>query len=321
MHSEKRFLIGSVPFVMILIVVSLFFVACSSGQNVENAPKVVDLLTNWQKTQFYKIDDKDLNKIFYFEYPDSAKVSFIRGRGDLNYQDCHVSFGTKERWKSVILPQENDETKTKADAGRVFESVYRNDILAVYSADLRLFGYVLWLYDEGKDVSRCGKFLDKIAYSFTDKPMYVSAKYGFSVTLPTEYKVEYLPDDSGVLFRGWSDGYDFDITKNKAAKKELGGYGYDIKFMAYENIMKYTSLSDMLIKKYDGFTRQFYDLNGKTGVFVDENTNAVRAIRHFFVFSSDSSTIYEATLDIESFHYFAHVQEFDDFVKTALAIY
>jgi|GEM_PF-1292954 len=307
-----------------LIVLVFSLVGCSSGQNVENSKggeKVVDLLTNWQKTQFYKIDDKDLNKTFYFEYPDSAKVSFIRGRGDLNYQNCHVSFGTKERWKSVILPQEKDETKTKADAGRVFESVYRNDSLASYSADLRLFGYVLWLYDDGKDVSGCGKFLDKIAYSFTDKPMYVSAKYGFSVVLPTQYKVEYLPDDSGVLFRGWSNGDKFDLTKNKAAKHELGGYGYDIKFVAYENIMEYISLGDMLIKKYGGFTTEFHDLNGKTGVFVDENTNATRAIRHFFVFSDDLSVIYEASLDIESFHYFAHGKEFDDFVKTALAIY
>ncbi len=325
MHPEKRFFVRSVPFVMVLLVVfSFFFVACSSRQNIEDSngeAKVVNLLTNWQKTQFYKIDDKDLNKTFYFEYPDVAKVSFIRGRGDLNYQDCHVSFGTKQRWKSIIQPQENEEIKTKSDAGRVFESVYRDDILSVYSADLRLFGYVLWLYDEGKDVGRCAEFIDKIAYSFTDKPMYVNEKYDFSVVLPTVYKVEYLPDDGGVLFKGWSDGDDFDITKNKAAKHNLGGYNYNIKFVAYENVMKYDSLSDMLAKKYGGFTKQFYYLNEKTGVFVDENVNATRAIRHFFVFSPDASIIYEANLDIESFHYFAHVQEFDVFVKTALAIY
>ncbi|MCK9186565.1 hypothetical protein M0P48_03950 [Candidatus Gracilibacteria bacterium] len=303
---------------------ALFFVACSAAQNVDGSDEVVksvDLLTDWRKTQFYKIEDKDLNKVFYFEFPDSAKVSFIRGRGDLNYQNCHVSFGTRDRLKSTIQTQENDDKKTKAEAGRVFESVYRNDVLAVYSADLRTFGYAFWLYDEGKDISECTKFLNKIAYSFTDKPMYMSEKYGFSVVLPTQYKVEYLADDSGVLFKGWSKGDDFDLKKNKAAKNELGGYGYDIKFEAYENVMKYTSLSDLLKKKYDGFSKQFYDLNGKTGVFVDENLNASRAIRHFFVFSPDSSVIYEASLDIESFHYFAHGQEFDDFVKTSLAIY
>lgn len=308
----------------LLILSVLSFVACVSGQNVlsgNGGAKVVDLLTNWQKTQFYKIDDKDLNKTFYFEYPDFAKISFIRGRGDINYQDCHVSFGTKERWKSIVLSQENDEKKTKADGGRVFESLRRGDIQVAYSADLRLFDYAFWLYDDGKDVSECNKFLDKLAYSFTDKPMYVSAKYGFSVVLPTQYKVEYLPDDSGVLFKGWSNGDKFDITKNKAAKKELGGYNYDIKFAAYENVMGYTSLSDMLAKKYSGFTKQFYDLNGKTGVFVDENVNAVRAIRHFFVFSPSATVIYETSLDIESFHYLAHEKEFEDLVKTALAIY
>jgi len=315
----KKFLVFSC-----LVMVVFVFIGCSPVKNSENpngGGKVVDLLTNWQKTQFYKIDDKDLNKSFYFESPDSAKISFVRGRGDMNYQDCHVSFGTKERFKSVIHMAENEDTKTKADAGRVFESVYRNDILAVYSADLRLFGYVFWLYDDGKDISQCTKFLDKIAYSFTDKPMYVSAKYGFSVSLPTQYKVEYLPDDSGVLFKGWSNGDNFDLTKNKAAKHELGGYGYDIKVSAYENVMQYKSLSEMLEKKYTGFTKQFYDLNGKTGVFVDENVGSTRAIRHFFVFSPDVSVIYEASLDIESFHYFAHGKEFEDFVKTSLAIY
>lgn len=317
MHLEKRFFIS-------LVVFSLFFVACSSGQNVsENSgeKKEIDLLTNWRRTQFYKIDDKDLNKIFYFEYPDSAKVSFIRVRGDIKYENCRIYFGSENKWKSTIQPQENDERKTKADAGRVFESLYRNDVLISYSSDLRKFDYAFWIYDDGKDVSGCERFLDKLAYSFTDKPMYVSSKYGFNVILPMQYKVEYLPDESGVLFKGWSKGDDFDLTKNKAAKKELGGYNYEIKFTAYENIMKYSSLSDMLTKKYAGFTKQFYDLNGKTGVFVDENVNAIRAIRHFFVFSPDASVIYEASLDIESFHYFAHGKEFDDFVKTSLAIY
>ncbi len=314
----KKFL-----FFLVIIVVILFFSACSYEQNVENPSgvKIVDLLTDWQKTQFYKIDDKDLNKTFYFEYPDSAKVSFIRGRGDINYQNCHVSFGGKDRWQSSVQAQANDEKKTKADSGRVFESLYRENLLVAYSADLRKFDYAFWLYSDGKDVSVCSQFLDKIAYSFTDKPMYVSAKYGFSVVLPTQYKVEYLPEDSGVLFKAWSNGDKFDLTKNKAAKHNLGGYNYDIKFAAFPNIMGYTSLSDMLTKKYGGFTKQFYDLNGKNGVFVDENVNAIRAIRHFFVFSPDASVIYEASLDIESFHYFAHGKEFDDLVKTSLAIY
>ncbi|MFA6306160.1 MAG: hypothetical protein WC651_05605 [Candidatus Gracilibacteria bacterium] len=315
----KKFL-----FFSCLIVPVFFLSACFSGQDLggsDGAKNVVDLLVNWQKTKFYKIDDKDLNKTFYFEYPDSAEVSFIRGRGVLKYQNCNVSFGTKERWKSTIQRRENDQRETKADAGRVFESLSRDYVLVAYSADLRTFDYVFWLYDEGKEVGGCERLLDKIAYSFTDKPMYVNEKYGFTVVLPTLYKVEYLPDGSGVLFRGWSDGDDFDLKKNKAAKKELGGYGYDIKFFAYENMMKYNSLGDMLAKKYSGFSKQFYDIGGKNGVFVDENVNATRAIRHFFVFSDDAEVIYEASLDIESFHYFAHGKEFEDFVKTALAIY
>ncbi|PIZ75253.1 hypothetical protein COY05_04470 [Candidatus Peregrinibacteria bacterium CG_4_10_14_0_2_um_filter_38_24] len=307
-----------------LVIFFLFFVACSSGGNLPKNPeevKALKLLTDWEDTKFYKVEDSDLKKTFYFEYPADAKISFIRVRGDLRYQNCHVAFGEEKKWKSTIQIQETDKKKTKADAGRVFESLYRNDVLIAYSADLRKFDYAFWIYNDGKDVSGCEEFLDKVAYSFTDKPMYVNEKYGFTVVLPFEYKMEYLADDGGVLFTGWSKGDDFDLKKNKAAKHELGGYNYKIEVKASENVMGYADLSDMLAKKYTGFTKQFHEVSGKSGVFVDENVNAVRAIRHFFVFSDDAEIIYEVSLDIESFHYFAHGKEFEDFVKTALAIY
>lgn len=131
--------------------------------------------------------------------------------------------------------------------------------------------------------------------------------------LPLEgYKVEYLPSGDGIYMKKWVDDV---MCEDEDGKEYKCGYRVEIAVLTFENAMKWKNISEYVNEKYPGYTLEFVDFGGLSGVYVDETVGGKDAIRHFFVINKSGDLIYDAYLKVPSIYYGRHKDGFDEFTK------
>jgi hypothetical protein len=258
----------------------------------------------FSSSNFYKLNLSD-DSSFFIEYPKFAIVEENAGNGTLLYGDCSINFSAKS---SPLYIEFHDlsleyDVNSKSIASVDYEAWFRSDILSAYLAVLNDFDYAFWVYDEISDVSSCIPLLEFLAEHFTDRPMYVNDKYSFAVELISDYKLDYLADDGGLIMKRWVE------------EEGVSPYALEIMLTAYPNSMGYLDLSDLLIKKYAGYETEFVQFDSFSGFFVNEGAEPDAIIR-FFTMSDDASIVYESYLKVPSIHYGQYKEFFGDFLKT-----
>lgn len=264
----------------------------------------------WEKSALYEINDQNLVKKYYFQYPLEAEVSYKEGSGYINYQYCRVDFAQKI---SIETPADIDK-KSVDKNNKIRESWLKGNTLIFYSAYAEDKSFVFFTYNEEKDVSSCVSFVDKVIDSFTDKPFYYNEKFGFRADILPEYKMEDLPSGEGILIKKWVED---EVCKDEKTGEEYkcGAYKVEISLSASSNIMGYKDVADFVSKKYEGYNTEFIDNNGVSGIYVDEG-NGKEAVRHLFMMSEDNQILYEASLRVPSIFYARHKDEFDKLIRS-----
>lgn len=136
---------------------------------------------------------------------------------------------------------------------------------------------------------------------------YVNEKYDFKANLlPGFTKIDYLPDDGGVVMTKTARG---EIqVKNQMVPDE---YTVEVGILVSPNYNKFSELNDFVMDKYPENSKQFYG----DGIYVDEGGTG-DAVRHYFMMTKGGDDIVEAYLRVLSVHYPIHQAGFDAFTKT-----
>jgi len=170
--------------------------------------------------------------------------------------------------------------------------------MVLYKLYLESYGYSFWCYDQ-EGVLACKELVEQISATFTDRPLYINERFGFSFELLMDYKMEQMPSGEGAIQKKWF---------------EEDGYAVQISVYAEDNIMEYQDALALYRDKYEGFDSDFGEVDGKTAVYVNEGQGN-DAVRHMIMMSRDGSTIIRAELRVPSFYFTRHKEEFDEFTR------
>lgn len=148
--------------------------------------------------------------------------------------------------------------------------------------------------------------------------LYLNDEFGFSLELPKDFKVVYLPDNKGILLKKWI--VHFQPPKKNPKPGESRGpiedsYRVEIVVFAFENLEKIEDLNAYVIKKYADYSFEFKEFENVSGFYVDESLGKT-AMKHFFVISENGELFYEAYLKVPSVFYGSHKKEFEEIVKS-----
>jgi len=272
-----------------LLILSIFLVACQS------APVSYD----WGDSDIYEYD---LNGVpHYFRYP---ATSYVKDNEYLTFEGCQVDFGTEK-------PEfeEGLEVNSKGD----YEAWFKDNLLVAYVADLEGFFFVA---KDDNGLSNCTELVERLAASFTDKLIYENQRFNFRIVIPTDYKVDYLADDAGLIFSKWMDiEIDPDDYNEDEDEEPETRYKVEMVVLPFENIEDYKHISEYIAVQYSGYTLQFTEYDRVSGFYVDEGVGQ-DAIRHFFTLNRDGDAIVEAYLQLKSSFYNEHKDEFENLVST-----
>lgn len=147
---------------------------------------------------------------------------------------------------------------------------------------------------------------------------YLNEEFGFSLELPKDFKIVYLPHNTGVLLKQWV--VHFQPPKKNPKPGEPRGpiedsYRVEIVVFAFENLEKFDDLNAYIIQKYSDYSFEFKEFENVSGFYVDESLDEA-AKRHFFTMSENGKIFYEAYLKVPSLFYESHKGEFEDVVKS-----
>ncbi len=246
-----------------------------------------------------EVYEYDLNGIpYYFTYPETA---YLKDNEYLTFEACQVYFGTEK-------PEADASVELNAKGG--YEAWFKDNALVAYIAELDGF----FFYVEGGDVSECVELLETIAASFTDKLIYENKRFGFRMTIPSDYKVDYLGDDAGLIFSKWID---VEIDPADYSEDELPEtrYKVEIVVLPFDNLEGYKHISEYIAVEYSGYTLQFVEYERVDGFYVDEGVGG-DAVRHFFTLNRSGGAVFEAYLQLKSSFYNEHKDEFESLVST-----
>lgn len=252
-------------------------------------------------TEFYELTDA--GESFFFNYPSGGEVSELDGLYLMNYRDCSVNFGRGLNYQ--VQQGESFDIKTREDNGIFYQAWYKDGLLVRYGGEVGVHKF--WLSDFETGVSGCLNVLETMTESITDKPYYNNTKFGYRVEVLSDFDVEYLSGEAGVIMR-----------KNVTAEGEEGEvipYVVEITVSAEENMQEYRNLADFIAEKYSGYSAEFVSHGGNAGVLIDEGSGD-DAVRHYFMMDEDAVNIYEAVLKVPSVYYSSHKGGFDQFIKT-----
>ncbi len=277
-----------------LMSLSLILSACS--QETETFTK--------QKYEFYEVHLGDTK--YYFKYPSGAAISENNGMGNMTFGSCNVNFKQAENFDGFANGLEGLKKENHSADGMEYRAWYKDDLLVGYEGGISKLNYNFWSENEEKGVQNCVVLVDDMVESFTDELAYMNDEYGFSVPLPADFKVEYLPEDEGVLVKKW--------IENKEVK-DFEPYAVEMGVKAVRNLEEFDDLSDFVGANYAGYSFQFEDYKKFSGYYVQE-TQMLEAINHFFVLSDDAEIIYDIYLKVTGKHYAAHEKQFKDFVQS-----
>lgn len=249
-----------------------------------------------QKMEIFEIIYEE--KPYYFYYPSGSILEEKEdGSVDILFENgCKISTGLKiddqmENYPNFELVQRNDGSMT-------YEAWYFNDSVGFYRAYYD-FGGTNYLFEinqfpQEQGIEACMDSVDQAVESLTEVLTYVNEDFGFQVDLFADYKVEYLPNGSGVVMRRWVEPY----------AVEMGAF-------AEENLLEWEDLGGFLAEKYPGYTTEFFG----EGVYVDER-NGEEAIRHFFRMNEEKDIVYEVYLKVPAKYYTEYLAVFGLFVGT-----
>lgn len=266
------------------------------------------------KMEIYEVTKED--RTYYFYYPSSAVVD--DGRMVIG-GNCAIMFGFDFSLQLAALGLQNVELdlEKKVDDDVTYEAWYEENELKVYRAYIDVddlvsnedpyypgfdLHYVFAMSDYNPNVNfaECMGYVDAMAESFTDKPMYTNDRFGFSIELPVDFKIENMPSSEGVYLKKWI---------------EEGGYVVEIGVLGQENVMEWANLADFIDSKYSGYTMEFASYDGVSGVYIDEGAGD-DAVRHFFVLNEGAHTLYEAYLKVPSMKFASHIGELEVVART-----
>lgn len=284
----------------ISLVLMLLLVGCGSVLNPGG-------LTTYGKTDFHKV--KIGEKDYFFEAPSVAKVVLEESYVDLAYiPGCSkMGFGDFANFSASV---KNTKSSYKVDQ----KKKENMDLEVWYKDGVPIFNRVtyvdknfsFWLFNNYKDIIPCTEVFDYMADSLTDEPRYRNG-YGFSVRLPEGYQVSDLPRGEGIILKK--------TVKTEDPKEPT--YQVIISFMGSDNLQNFQDVSELVGKKYPGYTAQFVEYDKFSGFYVDQSDNRTGlAVRHFYTLSKDETVLYEATLQLPSKHYPVHLPGFDALVAS-----
>lgn len=139
---------------------------------------------------------------------------------------------------------------------------------------------------------------------------YENNKYSFGLKeFPKDFEVEKLENDAGIIFKKWVEP-----PPSINLKDPSFNYTAEIYVMPFENIEGFESISDLVGKKYAGYTFEFADYGEFNGYYVNEGV-VLNAVSHFYSMSKDGETIYEAYLKAPSKYYAAQKETFENMVR------
>jgi hypothetical protein len=259
-----------------------------------------------EKTEFQKVSAGGENH--YFRYPQSSLIVNESNAADayLSHDGCQIYFASDD--DNYADDREAIDTKATSRDGRNLESRFLNDILISYAIIHRNPYFVFYVYRGDNDVSDCIPLVKELAETFTDELVYVNEEYDFEVVLLDDYKVTYLPSDEGVLLKRWTE-YEEEVE----GEMVMTGYNVELTMTAGENFMGYEDLAALIQADYAGFTIDFVDYVGVSGVYVDEGSDKV-ARRHFYALSTDGDVLYHGQMRVPGKHYNAHGNDFEQFM-------
>jgi hypothetical protein len=298
-------------FKKIVFVCLVFFGGCLAS--VEDGMVSVE---HWNKSQLYEVGVPEMSVVegedgekeevwedvsYYFEYPSEASFD----GHVMYYEDCAVNFG-----ESFAVDEGGLEIREKKNRGVTYKAGFDENLFVFYAGVVEDSGYAFWVVSE-EDVSYCVDLVEKMADSFSNKPVYQSDRFSFRFEIPSDFKMEYLGSGEGILLKKWIESVDPEAMAElpDAVYESGGGYKVEIAILAFENLNNYPDLVSFVGSEYSGYSFEFVD----DAVYVDEGAGA-SALRHYFMMDGD--LIYEAYLRVPSFHYGAHKEFFDEFVKT-----
>jgi len=252
----------------------------------------------------------------YFQYPYGSALAYVEGGdGSVEYNGCKVNYGPSF---SLDPDQYYDVTDEKKD-GKIYQTMTRKDGTPIYYVGSFLDNkYKVWMVE--KNVSLCKNFWKQIFDSFTDKPVFISDKYGFKAGILAGYKVDYDEKGQGFTMVHRVEGDELKTIYEKELESWPSGakglpynqvYNIEIGITVYENVQGYSGISDLLQKEYPGYTMDF----APNGVFIGEDQR-IFAVRNFVTLSPDNKYIYRAHIRIPSQMYDFHKAEFDEWTKT-----
>ena len=216
----------------------------------------------WDKSAFYKLNDGKA----YFEYPVEALL-----RTDfLEYQGCRVNFKSK-----VAFEEEADKVR---DGGVKYEVWYDEARLWRYHAFVKEFDYSFYVESEVNDVGGCVAFVERLAKSMSADKVFTSDRFDFSLSFPDGYEVEYLENGEGI------------VLSKESAK---------ITVQPMKNEQGYDDFKEFVAEKYQGYTMEFRNFSGVSGVFVNEWKNG-NAVRHFFAMLPGEDYLFATKLEVNS---------------------
>ena len=301
-HKRNKFYIGSIC--CCLFLTSCGIVSTEFEKNV-----------SWEKAKIYEVKSCTIEGSCFFQYPYSATIGGEGGVMTISDDQCNVGFG-------LTIPDKKgtyEVEKSVTDYG-YRESWTESGILVEYIIGFAENDYKFYLYDGGEEIAGCVDFVDQLAESFTDRPTYYNEKFSFTTAILSNFKVEYLPDNEGVVMKRTVSGvelkkiYDADLADWPSGAKEGPDempYEVEIGITAMENLIGYKDLGAYVKAECADCTLEFFG----GGVFVGED-NLNFAERVFLAMSDDGHILYRAYLRLPRHRYKHHNKGFDEWVKT-----
>lgn len=143
-----------------------------------------------------------------------------------------------------------------------------------------------------------------------DNLVYKNKRFSFGIKqFPKDFEIEYLNDDAGLIFKKA-------VVPPPSGNPKDPSFNYTVEIYvtSSENLEDFGGVSDLVGKKYAGYTFEFADYGDFSGYYVNEGV-MLNAVSHFFTFGKGNKFIYEVYLKVPSKYYSAQKDVFEKLVK------
>lgn len=277
------------------LILSVFFLSACNAP-IEIGPSYDE------ESRIYEYASSDESESVYLEIPASATILEEMDGATLTYGDCNLWLTfDPEPWPDVHEAFKDDVT---------FQSLFsKAGNWVKYRGIKGNVGIEVSL-----NIPDCMAFVDDVANSLSDEPVFFSDNYGFSMKLLEGWKT--ASDEGNVLVMKKNiipeKPVNFDDLKEKEQRPYLP-FDVEIGVSVEEN--PYDDLSDLVVERYQGYSVDFMTLGSVYGVEVGDQEGE-NSLKSFFFMSPDGEFLYEAYINIWSIHYNEFAETFHGVVST-----